>query len=687
MSRSSPSQCTYTYDPPDTDTPDPRVDVDRPGHTQCPHDAVDADAQRCLFHHGRNEYPSDRFTDQFLHTLDDAEIAPVFAGGRLPGLELQDRTITTPSEAPLDLRGAVINGDLDLTDATIDVPLLLDGAAITGSLRADGAEFRAPITLAGADISGRVHAHDATVAGGLAANDMNAGYVDGRHLTVDGHLVFEQASFASNLLLAHATIEGDLVLDDAAFDWSLDSTASTVAGDVTATAVTVDADCDFVAARIGGGVALRKAEIDGDTDWSHASIGGDLRAPDCTFGGVASFDAVAVGGEALVFDGTTFGAKADFATMDLTNSRISFADARFEDEVWFTHATIGEVATFDGATFAGISHLRDAVFRDDLNLRNTRGTGQFFLHGSTIGGECDCTDAHFDHFQFSATVEGKTDFSGARFDEKAIFKSSTFGDRAWFDGASFAGFTDFADTRFTGKTTFENTEFLVDPTFEDTRFAVDPDLSAADFSVAQAIDFDDRRSRMILAHPESLQHEGETVPLDHVTGDLSIPPSVSHLVEDDLDDTQFVVDALSAFDRRSWYEFCHQSLRTARTAVAHLPDPDSAVLVFGLSIDEQAHGSELLAEAIVAGVYCRTGDDVVFGHLAPDLDDIEYLLPIPASDDAFESGAAVATPTELHEAALRNETFRAAMLGQQSTDGPPVNRLVLPVLVGAGKIS
>jgi hypothetical protein len=86
-------------------------------------------------------------------------------------------------------------------------------------------------------------------------------------------------------------------------------------------------------------------------------------------------------------------------------------------------------------------------------------------------------------------------------------------------------------------------------------------------------------------------------------------------------------------------------------------------------------------------VYCRTDDEIVFGHLTPDLDDIEYLLPIPANDDAFESGAAVATPTELHKAALRSETFRIAMLKQQSTDGPPVHQMVLPMLVGAGEVA
>lgn len=687
MSQSSPTQCTYTYDPPDNIAPDLRVDVPRPTHSQCPHEAVDAETQRCLFHQGESEYPSGRFTDHFLQTITESDLPPVLAGGHLPGLKLQDQTLSTPTNDPIDLRGAIIDGDLDLTNATIETPLLLDGAAITGALRAAGAVFQAPISIAGADIRGGIHAHDATVSGGLIANDLNAGYVDCRRLSVQGPLILHQASFASNLILAHATIDGDFVLDDAAFNWSLDCTATSITGDFGGAAMTVDADCDFVAAHIEGGVELRKVRIGGDADWSHATVGGELRAPDCTFEGEAIFENVAVGGEVLVFDGSTFTETADFATMDLTQSRISFANAQFDDEVWFTHTTIGEVATFDGATFTGMSHLRDAEFKDDLVLRNTRGTGQFFLHGSTVDGECDCTNAHFDHFQFSATVHGQTDFSHARFDEKAIFNSSTFGDRVWFDGASFAGNADFSDARFTGKTTFVDTEFLVDPTFEDTRFAIDPDLSVADFSLADAIDFDDRRSQMILAHPDTLQNEGAMMPIDLLMEDVSIPADVTHLVKDQYTNTKLIVRALSEFDKRSWYDFCRQPLRTARTAVAHLPDPDTTVLVFGLTIDERKHGSGLLADAIVAGVYCRADDQIRFGYLNPDLSDVQYLLPIPASDDAFESGAAVATATELRTAALRSETFRAAMLGQQSTEVPTMNRWILPVLVGVGEVS
>lgn len=687
MSQPSPAQCVYTYDPPDNITPDPRVDVPRPSLTQCPHDVVDDEGRRCLFHHGETDYPSDQFTEQFLQTLADGERPPVFTGGRLPGLKLRGQTISTPGGAPIDLRGAIIDGELDLTNATVEVPLLLDDAAIRGPLRADGATFEAPVSLAGADIGGSFEAHKAVVSGGLIANDLSAGYVDWRGATVEGPLILEGASFSANVLLARATVEGDFILDDASFKWSLDSTAATITRDMSGTAMTVNADCDFVAAQIGGSVELRKAAVSGDADWSHARVGGDLRAPDCSFSGDAIFDDVAVGGEGLVFDGSTFTAKADFATMDLSSSRISFANAQFDDEVWFTHSTIGEVATFDGATFDGMSHLRDAEFNDDLILRNTRGTDQFFLAGSTVDGECDCTNANFDHFQFSATVQGQSDFSHARFNERAIFSSSTFGDRVWFDDASFAGHADFSDARFTGKTSFEGTEFLVDPTFEDTRFAVEPDLSVADFSLADSIDFDDRRSQMILAHPDTLQHEGVTMSLERATEEISLADDVRHLAPDNLSNTRLIVDALSDFDQRSWYEFSQQSLRTARTAVAHLPESGTTVLVFGLTIDEGAHGSEFLADMCVAAVYCRTGSEVRFGHLNTELSDVNYLMPVLASDDAFESGGAVATPSELHTAALRTEAFRAAMLRKQEGDGQTVNQLTLPVILGVGEVS
>ena len=606
MSGGTSNRCTYTYAPPQNFTDDDRIAVARPEHEQCPHEAVDVETRRCIYHHGESDYPSERFTDRFTETLKQDDSPPTFAGGQLPGLTLRGQTITTATGDPLDLRGAVIDGDLDLTDATVEVPLLLDGAAITGSLHIEDAEFNAPISLIDADINGRIHGHGASVAGGVDATGMDAGYVDLRAIEVEGAVLLSQATFASNLIVANSAIAGDFSVADATFDWSLDATAATVGGDFILSGVSVDADLDVVAAEIKGDAELRKGTVRGETDWSHTEIGGDFIASDAQFEADAIFDDVVMNGESMVFNRAEFGGTADFATCTILESRLAFTDAKFTDEVWFTHSTIGELADFSGAVFAGISHLRDAVFEDDLVLQDIEATGQFFLHNSVIEGELDCADSSFKHFQFSATVEGKADFSRAAFTEKAIFKSSTFGDRVWFDDASFAGHADFSDTRFIGKTTFDGTEFLVDPTFTDARFAIDPDFNTAEFPFADTIDFEDRRSQMILVHPDSLQNNGKQLPPNTITGNITVPANAAHLVNNDPTRTKQVVKAIANYDWSDWHAITKGPLRTARTAVAELPSTDDAVIVFGLGIEDTAStASDFLTEMFLAGVYTK----------------------------------------------------------------------------------
>jgi uncharacterized protein YjbI with pentapeptide repeats len=686
MSHSSSRQCSYVYDPPGSVKPDDRVDVTRPEYEPCPHEVADTDESRCLFHQAETEYPSERFTEQFQRALVSETVSSTFSGGQLEGLDLAGETVTTSAGGPVDLRGALIHGDLDLRNATIEVPLLLDNASITGSIHAEDAEFHGPVSLVGANIDG-IYCHGARIHGGFVANDLNTGYVDARGLTVDGPLILDRGTFASNLLIARGTVNGTFSLEGAEFDWSLDATSLSVAGDLIANDVSIDAECDCIAAEIGGDVELRKLEVSEETDWSHAKIAENLTVLDARFNSEASFSDVTINGEAAIFDGTQFTAKADFGTLTVREGRASFSDVNFGGEVWLTHATIGSVADFSRASFQGMAHLRDAAFEGDLVLRSIKATDQFFLHGSTIGGDCECTDASFVHFQFSATVHQKADFSGAQFDEKALFRSSTFGDRVWFDGAAFAGHLDFTDARFTGQTTFEETEFLVDPTFEDTRFAVTPDLSAATFPLADDIDLADRRKQMILAHPKSLRNEGERLPIGKINGEFSIPAQSAHLVEDDLTMTHGVAQALSDFDPQEWHGTFEEPLRTARTAVARLPDGEASTLVFALQLDTDGQPTaDSIEDVLVAGVYCRHGDSIVFGHLDPAFIEADYLIPIPASDDAFESGAAVATSSELQKAAVRNERFRAALLAKQDGDEPPIHSLAVPVLVGAGTL-
>lgn len=683
-------QCSYEYEHLLDADPDSRVDVSRPAPSQCPHPASDTETGQCLFHLMDEDYPASEATEAFLDALDDENRLPTFAGAYIPGLELTEEVITTPDQQPLDLRGAIIDGEIDLTGATVEVPVLLDGASVTGDFIAEDATFKAPVSLVGTVGRGGMHWQGADVAGGVVANESDAGYLDWRGINVDGPLVFDSSAFASSLKLARSEVSGVLSLAEATFDWHIDATKLTVGGDISASGLTVDGDIDFVGTQVDGDTDMRKLSIGGDAEWDHTSVGGELLVSDCSIDGEAGFDDVQVQGGACVFDGAEFGGKADFASMAVSDGRFSATDAIFQGEVWFTHAVFEGMTNLSRTVFEGKTHLRDADFRGDLSLRGVEGSGQTWLAGSTVTDKFDCSGAQFDYFQFSATIHGDADFEQTEFVDKAVFTSSTFHGRVWFDEASFAGSPDFSKVRFTDQVSFDGTEFLVEPSFEEARFASGPDFSAAGFPTDVDIDPDDRERRwqLVLVHPDSLVNDGLELPTEELTGDLVVPAALSHLVNDQFARTKAVNVALSELEQERWADLVDEPLRTARTAVTQLDESKMVTLVFGVEIDPDGDvGAEFFQDVVVAGVYERGDGSVEFGHLNPDLSSVDYLIPIPANDDAFDAGAAVATRAELRKAMLRHERFRLAQLGKGDDDEGQIHSAVVPVLVAVGYTS
>lgn len=681
------AQCSYEYEHLLDADPDSRVDFPRPAPSRCPHPVFDTDAGQCLFHLMDEDYPVAEATAAFLDALDDESRVPTFAGTYVPGLDLADEVVTTPDQQPLDLRGAIIDGDIDLTGATVEVPMLLDGASVTGDFIAEDATFDAPVSLVGTVVRGGVYWQTAEVAGGIVANDFDAGYLDWRGVTVDGPLVFASSAFASSLKLARSDISGVLSLAETTSDWHIDATKLTVEGDVSITGLTADGDIDFVGTQVDGDLDMRKLSVGGDAEWDHTLVGGELLARDCSIEGEASFDDIHVRGGACSFDGAEFGGNADFGSIGVSHGRFSATEAVFQGQVWFTHAVIEQTADLSRAVFEGQTHLRDANFHDDLLLRGVEGPGQTWLAGSTVAGRFDCSAAQFDYFQFSATVHGDANFEHAGFADTSVFTSSTFHGRVWFDEASFAGSPDFSKARFTDQVSFEGTEFLVEPSFEEARFASTPLFSAAEFPTGVDVDSADRERRwqLVLVHPDSLVNDGLELPGEELTGDFVVPAAVSHLVNDQFARTKAVNVTLSALEQDRWAELADDPLRTARTAVTQLDDPEAVTLVFGVELDPDGHrGTSLFQDIVVAGVYERRGGAVKFGHLHPDLQTIDYLIPLPASDDAFDAGAAVATRAELRKAMLRHERLRLAQLGQGGGDDERIHNAVVPVLVAAG---
>ena len=684
------TQCSYEYEHLLDADSDSRVDVPRPAPSHCPHPAFDAETEQCLFHLMDEDYPAGEATEAFRDALDDENRRPTFAGAYVPGLELAGEVITTPDQQPLDLRGAIIDGEIDLTGATIEIPVLLDGASVTGDFIAEDATFEAPVSLVGTVVRGGMHWQAAEVAGGVVANELDAGYLDWRSVNIDGPLVFDSSAFASSLKLARSDVSGGLSLAEATFEWHIDATMLTVGGEISASGLTVDGDIDFVGTQVDGDTDMRKLSVGGDAEWDHTSVGGELLASDCSIDGEAGFDDVQVRGGACVFDGAEFGGKADFASIAVSDGRFSATDAVFQGEVWFTHAVIEGTTDLARAVFEGPTHLRDAEFRGDLSLRGVEGNGQTWLAGSTITDRFDCSGAQFDYFQFTATVNGDAGFEQTEFVDKVVFTSSTFHGRVWFDEASFAGSPDFSKARFTDQVSFDSTEFLVEPSFEEARFASGPDFSVAEFPTGVDVDPEDRERRwqLVLVHPESLVNDGLELPAEELTGDFVVPAALSHLVNDQFARTKAVNVALSELKRDRWADLVDDPLRTARTAVTRLDEPEMMTLVFGVEVDPDGNiGTEFFQNVVVAGVYERRGGSVESGHLHPDLSAVDYLIPIPANDEAFDAGAAVATRAELRKALLRHERLRLAQLGQGGDDEERIHNAVVPVLVAAGHTS
>lgn len=687
-------QCSYEYEHLIETEPDHVVTTSRPPEiVQCPHTVPATDVETCLFHGIDEEYPREKATQSFLTALKEGPAPNCFAGAYLPGLDLAGETITTPNERPLDLRGAIIDGVIDLTDARVTVPIILDGATIMGQINAENASFEAPISLVDTALQKGLHWQGATINGGIVANNVDAQYVDWRDITVEGPVTFKNGSFASSLKLARSEIDGPFVLSGSTFDWHIDATMLSINDDIDATGMVVDENVDLVGVSAAGTLDFENARVGGDLDCDHMAVGEELRANDLTVGGNGQFEDLRVRGGSVTLDGINIGGKADFASMAVPDGCFSATEAVFDDEIWFTHAEIGGIADFSNATLNGPGHLRDAHFKSDLRYQNVDDTETTtWMAGSTIEGNIDCTATAFEYLQFSATVEGDADFTKTEYNNRALFSSSTFRGQVWFDNALFTGTPDFSKSQFTDEVSFEDAEFMVEPTFEDARFATDPALEEASFltNISASVEDRYRQWELVLVHPESLENTGISVPLTAADSDFSVSIALTHLAEEVPKKTKAVIDILGNIETQEWSTVIDTALQTARTAVTQIDDATTGWIVFGFELaDSGTNPADVLNSAEVGGVYEREGDSFTFTHLTSDLGDLDYLVPVPVTDAAFEAGAGVATSSEVRKAMIRHERFRLRELLEErspETQTSGVHRAVVPVLVGSGEI-
>ncbi|SFT09050.1 pentapeptide repeat-containing protein [Halostagnicola kamekurae] len=618
----------------------------------CPHPPLSSDYDRCLFHTAEGEYPPNTIAETFLEAVSKPDQVATFAGGRIGSIDLSGTVLETPDGEPIDLRGATIDGDLDLSNATIKVPLLLGNAAITGTLDARGTRFEGIVDLAGAKIGRQTLVSHAQFDDGIVANGLDAGFVDARNLTVDGPAVFDEASFSANARFARSAFHGELSCDRTEWRLLADFAMISVTDETSFADSTVGGEFRLTGASLEQDLTLSGIEIDSDVRCCHAVVSGELNAPQVTFAGKVDFDDFRHHGVIASFDQSTFEGYTSFSFATFANS-LSFTDCTFKDEVWFTYGHFDGIIDFDSAQFEDLTHLRDATFGGDVVVRNACSTSQLFFHGSTIQGDVDAREATIDHFQFGAELAGDADFRSVQFDAQAVFRGTEFGGATRFDAASFAGEADFTDCQFLSNVSFDGTEFLVSPTFEDTRFVVEPDLDTADFS--RTVEGDE--GPLIVARLEELDNTGTTVPIDALSGDIVIPAQAARLLEPNITRTKALVTALKSIDRETWYGLFNHSIKLARTAAVEAePVETNCRFVFGLAINDDAETPEALleeTELIAAYTITEIDSQIEFSHLDPGLDRFDHLVGVPGSDDALKSNVTVATHTEFRNAILR----------------------------------
>ncbi|MXV63817.1 hypothetical protein GS429_17460 [Natronorubrum sp. JWXQ-INN-674] len=568
------------------------------------------------------------------------------------------------------------------------VPLLLGNAAITGSLEAAGARFEGPVNFAGVTVGRGVHLHNAHFEDGLAANNLDVGFVDARRLTVSGTAIFDNASFDANTRFSRSTFDGPVSFDHASWRVLADFASTTVAGPASFAAIDVGGESRFNGAVLESGFDLSEATVAGEIGVRHAVVDGTLNVEAATFEDQADFEDLRYTGPEATLAETSFEGYTTFALAQI-QAPLDYSNAEFHGEVWFTHGQFEGPVTFAGTRASDFVHLRDADFGNDLSLENVTFEHQSFLHGSTIDGTVDATGATFDHFQFSATVTGDTDFRNVRFDGQGIFRNSEFGGQAHFDNASFAGGPDFTDCRFKREASFDGTEFLVEPTFEDARFAVDPDLKAASYPQSSSRNLSDHRRTMIVARPEELLNKGVMIPIEAVTEDVVVPAAATDLLEIPPDRSAAVTIALRELEQSAWHDCFDQSVKLARTAISELDheSEDRAGLVFGFSLTLDADDpAGVVDTAVLVGAYRVDGDDeITFSHLDPELDAVDHLISVPAGDKAFESGASVGTHAEFRKAIFRRQVLQTRLIEHDMPDTRVTGDL-FPPLVAIGRL-
>jgi uncharacterized protein YjbI with pentapeptide repeats len=254
------------------------------------------------------------------------------------------------------LRGAKITGQIDMTGASFDGTLNADGVQ-AGDLfmRSDDknkASFK-DVVLRGAKITGQIDMTGASFGGSLNAETMQAG----------GDLLMEsddqnKASF-KDVNLAGAKITGQIDMIGASFDGKLDADSLQVG--------------EMLLMRSEG---QNKAKFK-DVDLGSAKITGLIDMRGASFDGLLYADALQVGDMLLMYSNAQN--KASFKDVDLRRAKV-------KGQVAMVGASFDGTLNAEGLQVDGPLFMRHANFADAVNMVFAHIGGNLDLRGSTLAG-------------------------------------------------------------------------------------------------------------------------------------------------------------------------------------------------------------------------------------------------------------------------------------------------------------
>jgi hypothetical protein len=327
-------------------------------------------------------------------------------GARINGtIDLMDAEVTPE----LRVNASRIDGNLLLTDSHWTRSLSLEGSTVVGVLSAErmrtdhvilnNALFGGEVGLSYAKIEGSLEIEGSTFAEGMVANSLSLGasLFMNNHAKFGGALNLGSAQIGGNLEMQTSSFTAAVNLNDAKVGSVLGMSASSFAGAVNASRLRVEGSL-FISnhATFGGAVNLNGAKIGGVLDISTSLFTGAIHADRLTVdGGLLMRDHAAFGGAvhlrgalvgSLEMDTSSFKDDVNADSIVVSQSLFMRDHATFGGGVNLNGAKIGGDLEMDISSFAGEVNANSLSVANALLMRDhAKFGGEVYLVGAKVG--------------------------------------------------------------------------------------------------------------------------------------------------------------------------------------------------------------------------------------------------------------------------------------------------------------